>query len=166
MQYRILALVILLTLLVSYRAYTLTTDVYAEAEKHGLYAEAEKYTQIFENSVGLSPSPVQPIAREGQELLAESAKGGGIKQDSQGGKQESLSRTLPTGSVLAGYKEAVAELVQSNAPVKPAQKSAEIYKWVDNNGTVHFSDQRKGELVELGNSVSYVNTDVPEAADR
>ena len=157
MQYQILILVSLLTLLVFYRAYTLTTDV---------YNKAGKYTQIFENSVGLSPSPVQPIVREGQELLAESAKGGGIKQDSQGGKQESLSRTLPTGSVLAGYKEAVAELVQSNAPVKPAQKSAEIYKWVDNNGTVHFSDQRKGELVELGNSVSYVDSDVPKAADR
>ena len=123
--------------------------------------------QRLDYPVGLSPSSVQPEIREGQVLSAGShVSKGGEQRVSQGGKQESLSITAPVAMVTAGYNEAVAEPVHFEAPVKPERKSAGIYKWVDNNGTVHFSDQRRGELVHLGNSVSYVNTDALRSATR
>jgi len=162
MQNRLLLLVSLLTLLVSYYAYSLSSNVYNEAEKY-----AQKFeNQVIQNSVGLSLSPVGLQAREGQDFLTERAKGGGEKQDSQGGKQESLSKASPIGGVAAEYNEAVAEPVQNNAPAKPVRRSTEIYKWVDDNGTVHFSDQRKGELVELEDSVSSVDTKTRRSATR
>ena len=118
MQNRTSSLVSLLTLLVSYYAYALSNEV---------YAEAEAYAQRFENPVGLSPSPVQLRKQERQEpATGREISEGGIEQVSQGGKQESLSRTSPVGEVLAELYEAVAEPVHFDALEKPERMSSAL----------------------------------------
>ena len=67
---------------------------------------------------------------------------------SQGGKQESLSNTSLKYGVETEHHEAVADLVQMEALETPLPKKTKIYRWVDNNGTVGFSNQRRGNLEE------------------
>ena len=106
MQNRKSSPVNLLTLLDSYFANALSDDVYTEPQMNA---------QRFEKPVGMSPSPVQPVMREEQDLMTEGEKGGGIQQVSQGGKQESLSKASPIGGVSAEHNRAVAESAHMDA---------------------------------------------------
>ena len=139
MQNRTSTLVSLLTLLVSYYAYVLSGVA---------YDEAEKYSQRFNTSVDTSPSSVSPVLQARQALLAGSKFSGGNTPESQGGKQESLSITSLKDGFETEHHEAVADLVHIEVLETPLPKKTEIYRWVDNNGTVSFSNQRRGNLEE------------------
>ena len=128
MQNRKSSPVNLLTLLDSYFANALSDDVYTEPQMNA---------QRFEKPVGMSPSPVQPVMREEQDLMTEGEKGGGIQQVSQGGKQESLSKASPIGGVSAEHNRAVAESAHMDA-----QMSASLCQaTVSNGGTQDFQGQ-------------------------
>ena len=81
---------------------------------------------------------------------------------SQGGKQESLSNTSSKYRVETEYHEAVADLVQLEALETPLSKKTEICRWVDNNGAVGFSNQRRGNLEEQMRVGSDNETGVPK----
>ena len=166
MQKRTSSMLSLCTLLVSYYAYVQSVEV---------YDGAKTYQQRFSNPVGMSPSPVSKLAKrqeisgpqltEGQELMTGTA----VEEERrfpnlQGGNQKSPEDAPPVGGVSLVMHEVVAEPVHNDGTGRISTQRGQIYKWVDANGTVHFSDHQVGEAVELGTSVSFVKTDALKSA--